>query len=247
MSLRETDTPSSAAPVRRARRPLVTAVGSLALFLALAASAGGGPLRWDGAVRDAVASLVPVASSEVHVDPHMQGLTLAVGAMTVAFGAWLLVRRSYGAALALSGAIAGSVAVSTLVKRVIERPPIEGPADEFSFPSGTATWSAATAIAVVLIVGARPARTVLALAGAGLALGLGAVIVWEEWHYPSDVLAGWSLGVGCALAVWLVLGRPVVDTRGETGRYSGARREERPAAAPSVPSGKTSGGTDTAA
>jgi membrane-associated phospholipid phosphatase len=233
--------------VRRARRPLVAAVGSLALFVALAASAGDGALRWDGAVRDAVAAVAPVASSDVHVDPFMAGLTFVVGAMTLVFGAWLVVRRSYRAALYLAGGIVGSVAISTLVKGVVARPPIEGPADEFSFPSGTTTWSAATAMALVLLVGSQRVRTILMLAGAALVLGLGAVIVWEEWHYPSDVLAGWSLGVGCALAVWLGLGRPVVDTASETVRYSRARREERPAAAPSAPRATTSGGTDTAA
>jgi undecaprenyl-diphosphatase len=166
-------------------------------------------LRWDSAVSDAVAAVAPVASSDVHVDPYMEGVTLVVGALTLAFGAWLVVRRSYRAALCLGGAIAGSVAISTLVKPVVERPPIEGPADEFSFPSGTATWSAATVIALGLVVGSQRARVALALAGTALVLGLGTVIVWEEWHYPSDVLAGWSLGIGCAVAVWLALGRPV--------------------------------------
>lgn len=191
------------------------AVGSLGLFAALAASAGGGPLRWDGEVGDAVAAVAPVASSDVHVDPFMEGVTLVVGALTLAFGAWLLVQRNFRAALSLGGAIAGSVAVSTLVKGLVERPPIEGLADEFSFPSGTATWSAATAIALVLVVSSRRGRIVLAFAAGALVLGLGAVIVWEEWHYPSDVLAGWSLGLGCSLLVWLGLGRPV-DSRAET-------------------------------
>lgn len=233
--------------MRPARPPLVAAVGSLALFVALASSAGDGALRWDRAVRDAVAAVAPVASSDVHVDPFMAGLTYVVGAVTLAFGAWLVVRRSYRAALCLAGGIVGSVAVSTLVKGVVERPPIEGPADEFSFPSGTATWSAASAVALVLLVGSQRVRTILTLAGVALVLGLGAVIVWEEWHYPSDVLAGWCLGVGCALAAWLGLGRPVVDTASETVRYSRARREERPAAAPTAPHATTPGGTDTAA
>lgn len=195
---------------------------------------------------DAVAAVAPVASSDVHVDPLMEGVTLVVGALTLVFGAWLLLRRSYRATLCLGGAITGSVAASTLVKGFVERPPIEGPTDEFSFPSGTATWSAATAVALVLVAGSRRARAVLGLAGTALVLGLGAVIVWEEWHYPSDVLAGWSLGAGCALAAWLALGRPAVDTGRGTGRYSRARREERTAAAPSAPGASTSGGTDTA-
>jgi membrane-associated phospholipid phosphatase len=36
------------------------------------------------------------------------------------------------------------------------------------------------------------------------------VIVWEEWHYPSDVLAGWCLALGCALGLWVAFGRPTL-------------------------------------
>ena len=232
----------------RAHRPLIAVLGSLALFLALTARVGDGALGWDTAVGDAVADVAPVASSDVHVDPFMEGITLAVGAATLAFGVWLVVRRRLRAAVFLGGAVVGSVAVSRIVKALVERPPIEGPPNAYSFPSGTATWSAATAVAIVVLALVRPRRerVVAAVAGAVLVLGLGAVIVWEQWHYPSDVLAGWSLGLGCSLLVWLVLGRPV-DSGAETRRYSKARREERSAAAPSVPGTAPSGGTDTTA
>jgi membrane-associated phospholipid phosphatase len=38
------------------------------------------------------------------------------------------------------------------------------------------------------------------------------VIVWEEWHYPSDVLAGWCVGLGWTAALWLLLGRPAAPS-----------------------------------
>jgi membrane-associated phospholipid phosphatase len=238
-------------PPRHVRWPLVVGFGSLALFAALAAAVGeGAPFRWDQAIGDAVAALAPVSSSDVHVDPFMQGVTLAIGGLTVALGAWLVARRRFRAALFLAGAIGGAVAVSTLVKGVVERPPIEGPPDEYSFPSGSATWSLATAAVLVLLARSPRERLLAAAAGAALALGLGAVIVWEEWHYPSDVLAGWLLALGWVPAVWLALGQPAaadVDSAAGTRRYSLARREERLAAAPSVPAAERSGGTDTAA
>jgi undecaprenyl-diphosphatase len=173
---------------------------------------GDGPLGWDTALRDAIAAVAPVASSEVHVDPYMEGVTLVVGAFTVGVGAWLVARRSYRAALALAGGIAGAVVLSKVTKEIVARPPIEGPPDEHSFPSGSATWSAATAVALLLLAPSRRERTVVAAAGTALALGLGAVIVWEEWHYPSDVVAGWSLAVGWVGALWLLLRRPGPQT-----------------------------------
>lgn len=174
----------------------------------LAIRAGAEGFGWDASVRAAVSDLFPVSSSDVHVDPIMQGVTLVVGGLTALAGLWLLVRRRYRAALFLAGAIGGAVLLSTVVKTLVERPPIEGAADDYSFPSGSAAWSMASALAVALL--ARSRREVLALAAAGavLVLGLGAVIVWEEWHYPSDVVAGWSLALGWVAVLWLALRRP---------------------------------------
>ena len=155
-----------------------------------------------------VADAAPVASSDVHIDPFMQGVTVAVGAATVALGGWLLARRRYRAALFLAAAIGGAVVLSTLVKALVERPPIEGPADEFTFPSGSSAWSMATAAAVVLLARSPRERLAAVVTGAVLVLGLGAVIVWEEWHYPSDVLAGWSLALAWTVAAWIALRRP---------------------------------------
>ena len=138
----------------------------------------------------------------------MQGITFAVGGFTVVLGAWLVAVRRFRAALFLAAAIGGAVALSTLMKGVVERPPIEGPADEYSFPSGSATWSRAPAVAVLLLARSRRELTALAVAAAMLVLGLAAVILWEEWHYPSDVVAGWCIGLGWALVVWVLLRRP---------------------------------------
>jgi undecaprenyl-diphosphatase len=237
------------------RRPLVVVLGSLAVFAAIAAEVGaGGPSGWDTAIADAVADVAPVASSDVHFDPFMEGITIAVGGLTLVFGAWLLAVRRFRAALFLLGAIGGAVALSTLAKALVERPPIEGPADEFTFPSGSATWSMATAASVLLLSRSRRELAALAVAAALLVVGLGAVIVWEEWHYPSDVLAGWCLALGWATGLWLALGRPAAPS-GRAERLTPparpfdtpAEKEERSAAAPSVPAARHSGGTDTSA
>jgi undecaprenyl-diphosphatase len=80
-----------------------------------------------------------------------------------------------------------------------------------SFPSGHSTMAAATYLTLaVLIASLEPNRGTKAMVFV-LALGLVAAIgvsrVYLGVHWPSDVLAGWSLGAAWALAAWTVLRR----------------------------------------
>lgn len=76
------------------------------------------------------------------------------------------------------------------------------------FPSGhTSTACVCYSIAVFLLIAGRPgwARRA-ALAGlAALWLLVGAALIWCDYHWASDVLAGWALS---ALIVWLALRVP---------------------------------------
>ena len=76
------------------------------------------------------------------------------------------------------------------------------------FPSGhTSTACVCYSIAVFLLIAGRPVW-VRRVALAGLAavwLLVGAALVWCDYHWASDVLAGWALA---ALIVWLALRVP---------------------------------------
>lgn len=64
------------------------------------------------------------------------------------------------------------------------------------FPSGhTSTACVCFSLAVLMLVTGKPARTrYLALAGLGLLwLGVGAALVWCDWHWFTDVAAAWAL------------------------------------------------------
>ncbi|MGO9220996.1 MAG: phosphatase PAP2 family protein [Streptosporangiaceae bacterium] len=64
------------------------------------------------------------------------------------------------------------------------------------FPSGhTSTACVCFSLAVLMLVAGQPARTrYLALAGLGLLwLGVGAALVWCDWHWFTDVAAAWIL------------------------------------------------------
>jgi len=209
----------------RARGPVwLLAVGApLAAFVALAVRAATDEgFGWDEPVADAIGSIAPVSSSEVHVDPVLTTITLGVGALTVVLALALLVQRQLRATLFLVLALGGAVVLSRIAKAVVQRSAIEGNPGDYTFPSGSATWSMATAVAIMLLARTATERRRIASAGAALVLGFGWVIVWEEWHYPSDVVAGWCLAVGCVAALWLTI-RPAEErkARGHPGRGGG--------------------------
>ena len=186
----------------------------LAAFALLTAGVwnDGAGFGWDGSVARFVADVAPVSDEEVHIDPLISAITaVALGAMGLLV-AVLLVRRRFRAALFPVAVVGVTALVTTLVKASIERPAIEGPGAS-SFPSGTAAWS--MALVAVLVLLAPPSRRLLiGVVGSVLLVTFGAVIVWEEWHYPSDVLAGWCLALGCALGLWVAFGRPTLRDEG---------------------------------
>jgi membrane-associated phospholipid phosphatase len=184
-----------------------------AIFVTLAVAVPDrGSWGFDSTVKQALDAIFPVSSEDVHPDPVLRG-TVVVGTTAACLAAaWFLLRRRWREALFLVGSIGGTVALSSLTKELVKRPAIEAGPGDYSFPSGTAAWAAAVAAAAVLLVSSRRARVVVALFGAVLVLAYSAVITWEEWHYASDVVAGWCL----ALAWVALLGGVLL--RGEAGQ-----------------------------
>ncbi|WP_407561515.1 phosphatase PAP2 family protein [Streptomyces sp. 184] len=102
----------------------------------------------------------------------------------------------------LAGAAAFAVlpAVVLPLKSVQARPGPRGPlADDYAgfFPSGHSTTAAVAYGAVVLLLlpllRSRAARRLLVAAAGLVVLGVGAGLVWREYHWPLDVAAGWCV------------------------------------------------------
>ncbi|MGZ4169805.1 MAG: phosphatase PAP2 family protein [Solirubrobacteraceae bacterium] len=124
----------------------------------------------------------------------------------------LLGRRRIVAALFLAVAWGGAIGLYSLTKHFVLRP--RPPADirlmrvgASSFPSGHATQSLATFIALAAVATVALAH-VRAAAGIALAIGLGVAVGWSRVylgvHWSTDVIAGWLIGaawVSCGL--WL--------------------------------------------
>ncbi len=140
--------------------------------------------------------------------------------LTLAVAAWLASRGHRRHAAALLLVTFGGRAVVELMKWSLARPRpdfIDHPVvvHSLSFPSGHAGNSMIVYLTLALIAGPLLTRSrwpVAAAAVLAIAIGLTRPILGVHW--PTDVLAGWALGVAWTLsAVWLLSGwmkgRPV--------------------------------------
>ena len=168
-----------------------------------------GALGWlDGPFRDAVISHRSGFLTEVMVSASRFGSTPSLIVIALATGSWLVWRGRRADALLVVAGSAGAFALGPVLKAVVERP---RPAlsehvvfvNSWSYPSGHSLNSmAALGLITVLAVRGRPGvvRVPLAVLGAFLVLVVGFSRVYLGVHWPSDVLAGWLIGV-----LWIVV------------------------------------------
>lgn len=134
--------------------------------------------------------------------------------MVAAVIGFLLVSRKFGPALFVFLSIVTGTIASHLLKLAYDRarPDIVEQlvvAHTPSFPSGHATMSAVVYLTLASLIMRLVDRTavrayVLAVA-ALLTLAIGFSRVYLGVHWPSDVAAGWALGVAWASLAWLVV------------------------------------------
>lgn len=144
------------------------------------------------------------------------GRSYVAGPVLVLTAVVLAVRRHTVRPLATAAIGAALVAVTVipakiLIGRVGPGLTTVGPHGLGVFPSGhTTTACVCFSLAVLLIVTGQPGR-VRWLAMAGLAvlwLAVGAALVWCDYHWFTDVLAGWALSaLIIELALWVTRDR----------------------------------------
>ena len=163
----------------------------------------------DGPFRDWVIDHRNGFLTEVMVNASRFGSTPSLVVITLAAAAWLAWRGRKADSLLVVAGSAGAFLLVPLLKVVIERP---RPAlsdhvvlvQSWSYPSGHSLNSIAVlGLLTVLAVRERPGaarRTLLAVLGAFLVVAVGFSRVYLGVHWPSDVLAGWLIGV-----LWLTI------------------------------------------
>ena len=141
------------------------------------------------------------------------GGTTVLALISASVVAYLLLRGRRASALFLTVAVFGGVAVTSLAKLGFSRPrpdlvPHGVDVSTASFPSGHSMMAAVTYLTLAVMLTRveeswRLRVFVIALA-AIVSVLVGVSRVYLGVHWPSDVLAGWSLGAAWALLVSLV-------------------------------------------
>lgn len=127
---------------------------------------------------------------------------------------YLLVARHPMRALEVALSTAGGGAAALLMKEIFERPrpelvPVFYEATNPSFPSGHATVAAVVYLTLAILIARFVKHGRLRLYVMGVAFLLVVLVGWTRValgvHYPTDVLAGWALGLTWALFSWLLV------------------------------------------
>lgn len=131
-----------------------------------------------------------------------------VALITLILAAVCLVRGRPRSAVAVVGLVAATSVSSEVLKVLLSHPrypsAIHYTLGPEALPSGHATAAMSLALAGVLAA-PRKGRLAAAIVGAVLALGVGAAVIVIQWHFPSDVIAGYLLATGWALTILAVL------------------------------------------
>ncbi|NMO92749.1 phosphatase PAP2 family protein [Actinomycetospora sp. TBRC 11914] len=175
---------------------------------------------WMVAVRPAGAVTTAIVASEVGQPAVVIGVLVVVaGALGWRSRSWAPVVIAAGGLVLLGLADHG---VKAIVAR--PRPPLVWhamPAQGLSFPSGHSLWSAGTMLLIVVLVGPVRRRWVVVAAAVLVVVVVSGSRVVAGVHYPSDVLAGWTLAVVADGLVLLAAGAV-------TRRVSRVRPREQP-------------------
>lgn len=170
---------------------------------------------------------------DVVLDPFVELLGLLfVGAVLLLF----LAHRRYRGALFIALGVGGTAVLAILLKEFFARPPVDPGGGGFTFPSGHAMMSMAAA--TVMAVVAWPTRLRWPTVGVGgiMVVLIGVAVVYHEWHWASDVVAGWLVSVAWIGCVWVALS----GARGERGLASGSGDSERERATRRAPARRPS-------
>jgi undecaprenyl-diphosphatase len=126
---------------------------------------------------------------------------------------FLVLSRRFGAALFLAIAAIGGQTLNAGLKTIYgrQRPDISLhwlQIDSLSFPSGHATSSAVIYLTLAVLLSrlctARAQRIFLFLSALALTGAVGFSRVYLGVHYPTDVIAGWAIGIAWAEVCWFI-------------------------------------------
>jgi len=212
---------------------LLAGAALLAFFKLASEVVEGDTMAFDRAIllafRSAADPAVPIGPrwlAEAMIDLTAFGSLPVLLLVTAAAIGYLLLARQVRTALFVLAATGGGLALGALLKLAYGRPrpalvPHLVDVASASFPSGHATDSAIVYLTLAALIARGAPERALRLYILGVAILLSLLIgvsrVYLGVHWPSDVVAGWTIGAAWALACSLAyaIGRPVRDRPGK--------------------------------
>jgi len=212
---------------------LLAGAALLAFFKLASEVAEGDTMAFDRAIllafRSAADPAVPIGPrwlAEAMIDLTAFGSLPVLLLVTAAAIGYLLLARQVRTALFVLAATGGGLALGALLKLAYGRPrpalvPHLVDVASASFPSGHATDSAIVYLTLAALIARGAPERALRLYILGVAILLSLLIgvsrVYLGVHWPSDVVAGWTIGAAWALACSLAyaIGRPARDRPGK--------------------------------
>lgn len=201
--------------------PVLVGAGVVALAIALLLGVGAALGRWPvafdrsimlGLRAWAVSEAAPPWLREAAVNVTALGSGTVLTLVVIVAAGLLIAQRHYLTAVAtVSAALTGGWAVSLIKHHVARARPtlVEhwATVHDLSFPSGHSASSACVYLTLAAlatqVMRERTARRYVLAVAILLVGAIGASRVYLGVHWPSDVLAGWSLGTLWALGWWL--------------------------------------------
>lgn len=171
------------------------------------------PLGVDSAILTFLHSIHGTFWDNVFLFLTALGEPLVVASVGLVLLGLFLYKRWYRGALTLLGGIGGATLANMALKGVFarSRPSIFDPLvveTSYSFPSGHAMVSSAFVGVVIILLWHTKYRVPAIILGVLATFSIGLSRVYLGVHYPSDVLAGWCVGL-----VWAVLTGSIVLNR----------------------------------
>ena len=152
----------------------------------------------------------PTWLEEAVRDVTAMGSFTILGFVLVVAVVWLSLSGKGRTAAFVAFSVIGGTIVSTGLKMLFDRPrpDVEAATRVFtaSFPSGHATVSAVVYLTLGLLLAEatanRPLKYFFIGLGIFMTLAVGISRVYFGVHYPTDVIAGWSIGAAWSLLCW---------------------------------------------
>ena len=145
------------------------------------------------------------------------GVFWGVFPVAIAIMLFLLSKRYWHKLAYWLTVLGGSIVINLTLKQLIHRvrPHLwQSPAPEFdfSFPSGHAMSSMTLVMALIILTWKTRLRMPIAVVGITFVVLVGWARLYLGVHYPSDIVAGWTVSIAWAVGVGFLI-NPIVKKR----------------------------------